>query len=117
MANQKKWGILVLALVLGMCMAGCSNNSPSSVVGKFHADVKENNVTDVRQVCSRDFWDSVSDELDGLREELAEFGKITMTENVEGLKATVKCTAENGDTLEYNLEKLDGKWIITGWRW
>jgi len=105
--------MIFAGIVCLVFIAGCSNESPSSVARKFYAAVEKNDSKAMGQVAT-----SQTVQIMGMLGEkgqgmMAAYGKIKSTsEEIDGDSAVVTLAFENGETMDLDLIKVDGKWKV-----
>jgi ketosteroid isomerase-like protein len=106
--------MLVVGIVCVVFLAGCGNDSPSSVARKFYAAVEKNDAKAMGQVATPETVQMMvmfGEKAAGM---VAANGKITKTtEKINGDTAVVILTFANGETENLDLIKVNGKWKVT----
>ena len=106
------------ALVLTFCMicimvSGCGSSSPSGVVKKFHAAVLKGDWEAVYKYCTPETADFIAGMGSRMQNAAQSDGKIkNIKENINGDKATVNVTYENGDPDDFELILVNGTWKV-----
>jgi len=103
-------GLLIIAIV----MIGCTDNSPKGVVERFIKAVEKGDSSAYNKLVTPDSVSVMALMGETLRESIKESGKITNSvEKIDGDDAYVTVSFANGDDQDYNLKKIDGKWLIS----
>jgi len=103
--------ILCLGLVVSSCGAG---SSPTKVVKQLHAAIEKGDSKKVGELMTSDAAEMMVMMGDKAKGMLASYGSITNTrETINGDTATVVVTYQNGETNDFELIKVDGKWRVT----
>lgn len=107
------YGLLVVAL-LGSCSL---SNSPKAALNNFSKAVEKNDMKALAKVATPETVQLIAmfgSKAQGYAVSMAEEnGKVTnITEKIDGDKAVVTVTYANGNTENYDLIKVDGKWKV-----
>ena len=108
-------GLISILLVIGSTITGCGGgNNPSSVVIKYHTAVEKGNTKAIMGLMDSESAEMAAMFSYALQQMLAEYGSIASTEQtINNGTAVVKVTYKNGQTENYDLVNVDGKWLIT----
>ena len=107
-------GLISLLLVIGIVAAGCSGGSPTSVVKKLHTAIEKGDSKAIGQLMTPEAAQIMAMMGEKAKGMMATYGGIAKTEeSIEGNNAIVKVTYKNGETSDYELEKIDGKWKVS----
>jgi ketosteroid isomerase-like protein len=108
--------MMLAGIVCVVFITGCAGGSPSSAARKFYAAVEKNDIQAMGQVATPETVQTIAMFGEKAKKKLTENGKIkSTTEKIDGDTAVVDVTFENGETEDFNLEKVAGKWKVTGW--
>jgi len=114
MKTFKILGIIALAAIIGMTMVACGGDSPTSVVKKLHTAIQKGDTNAYDKLMTPQGAQMLAMLGDKAKGSLDSYGGIDRTEEtIEGDKAKVKVTYKNGETGDFDLEKVDGKWLVT----
>jgi len=108
-------GLISLMLIIVIVVIGCSaGGSPTNVVKKLHTAVEKGDAKAIGQLMTPEasqMMIMLGEKASGM---IASYGGITRTEEtINGDYASVKVTYRNGETSDYDLVKVDGKWKVT----
>ena len=111
-------GLISLLLIIGIIAIGCSvGGSPTSVVKKLHTAIEKGDAKAIGQLMTPEaaqlmiMMGMMGEKTKGM---MAAYGGIAKTEEIiDGNNAVVKVTYKNGETSDYELVKIDGKWKVT----
>jgi len=108
-------GLISLILIIGLAVTSCgSGSSPTSVVKQLHTAIEKGDSKKIGELMTPDGAEMVIMMGDKMKGVLASYGDITGTkETIEGDTATVVVTYKNGETSDYDLVKVDGKWKVS----
>jgi major membrane immunogen (membrane-anchored lipoprotein) len=109
-----KHAIIFAVFVCVVFLAACgSSDSPSAVARKFYTAVEKNDLKAMGQVATPQtvqMMAMLGEKASGI---VAANGKIKSTsEEIDGDTAVVIFTFENGETMNVDLNKIDGKWKV-----
>ena len=105
--------VAVALLVLGMASCGDGESSPTTAANAFIAAVEKGDAKEMEKVATKDTVALIGMFGEKAADSIKEYGKITnTTEEIDGDKAVVSLTFENGNTEELTLIKEDGKWLV-----
>ena len=109
------FGIISLLLITGIVVIGCSGGgSPTSVVKKLHTAIEKEDSKEIGQLMTPEaaqFVVMLGEKAKGM---VSAYGGIEKTEEtIDGDNAVVKVEYKNGETGEFELVKIDGKWKVT----
>ena len=109
------FGLISLMLIIGLAVIGCSGGSdPSNVVKQFHTAVEKGDNKAIAKLVTPESSGTVIGLLQLFQGTLMEYGSIESTQQtIDGDTAVVEVTYKNGNTDNYDLVKVDGKWLIT----
>jgi ketosteroid isomerase-like protein len=109
-------GMISLMLVIGFTVIGCGGGagSPSSVVKQLHTAIEKGDADKINELMTPEAASMILMFGEKAKGSITEKGKISKTEEkIDGDKATVKVTYDNGNEEEFELVKLDGKWKVS----
>jgi hypothetical protein len=107
-------GLFSFILIIGITVIGCGGGSPSSVVKKLHTAVEKGDANEINKLMEPQAAGLTIKMLSEIQTMSADSGGIAKTEeSITGDKAKVKVTYKNGDTDDFDLVKIDGKWLVT----
>jgi len=102
--------IAAASLVLGMASCG---GSPTASAKAFMTAVEKGDSKAMEKVATKDTVMLMGMFGEKAADSMKEYGKVTKTaEKIDGDKATVSLTFENGETEELTLIKEKGKWLV-----
>jgi ketosteroid isomerase-like protein len=106
--------VVLLGIVSFLVFTGCGNsNTPSSAVRKFFTAIEKKDTKAMEQVATTETVQLVTMLGEKSQGMITAYGKITNTaEEIDGDTATVTVTFESGNTEDFDLVKVDGKWKI-----
>ena len=109
-------GLISLILVIVLEVISCgSGNSPTSVVKQLHTAIEKGDTKKIGELMTPEAAGMMIMMGDKARGMLASYGAITnTTETIYGDTATVVVTYKNGETSDFDLVKVDGKWKVSG---
>jgi hypothetical protein len=113
--NKILKGVLIVAAAasLVLSMTSCGGGSPTTTAKAFISAVEEGDAKAMEKVATKDTVALIGMFGEKIAESMKEYGKITNTaEKIDGDKAAVSLTFENGETEEVTLIKQDGKWLV-----
>jgi len=108
-------GLISLLLIMGIVVIGCSGGgSPTSVVKKLHTAMEKGDSKAIGQLMTPEAAQMIAMMGEKVKGMMATYGGIAKTEEtIDGNNAVVKVTYKNGETSDYQLVKIDGKWKVT----
>jgi hypothetical protein len=108
-------GIISFILIIGFLVYGCSAvGSPTNVIRKLHTAVEKGDANTITELVTSDTSGLILKMLQDLQRSYAATGGIARTqETINGNNAVVIVTYKNGDTDQYDLVRIDGKWKAT----
>ncbi|MCL2066484.1 MAG: DUF4878 domain-containing protein [Treponema sp.] len=108
-------GFISLLLVIGFIVASCGGgSSPTNVVKQLHTAIEKGDAKKIGELMTPEAAGMVAMMGDKAKGMLASYGEITNTEEtIDGDTATVLVTYKNGETSNYDLVKVDGKWKVS----
>ena len=108
-------GLISLLLIIGIVAIGCSGgDSPTSVVKKLHTAIEKGDAKAIGQLMTPEGAQMMTMMGEKTKGMMAAYGGIAKTqETINGNNAVVKVTYKNGETSDYELVKIDGKWKVT----
>ena len=108
-------GLISLLLVIGLAVTSCGGEtSPTNVVEQLHTAVEKGDTRKIGELMTPDAAGMTTMMGDKAKGTLASYGPITNTkETINGDFATVVVTYRNGDTGNFDLVKVNGKWKVT----
>jgi len=115
MEGYMKRMIMFTSFVCLVFIFGCSGaGSPSSVVRKFCAAVEKGDAKAIEQAATPETVQLIAIFGEKAKGIMTANGKIkSTTEEIKGETAVVTVTFENGETENFDLVKIDGKWKVT----
>jgi len=108
-------GLISLALIIGTVLIGCGGGgSPTNVVKSLHTAIEKGDSKAIGQLMTPDAAQMMVMMGEKAKGMLASYGGIAKTEeSIDGDTAVVNVTYKNGETSDYELEKIDGKWKVS----
>ncbi|MDR0320479.1 MAG: DUF4878 domain-containing protein [Treponema sp.] len=107
-------GLISLLLIIGIVAIGCSGGSPTSVVKKLHTAIEKGDSKAIGQLMTPEGASMMAMMGEKAKGMIASYGGIAKTrETIDGNDALVEVTYKNGETSDYELVKIDGKWKVT----
>ena len=108
------FGLISLLLIMGIFVVGCSSGgSPTSVVKKLHTAIEKQDSKAIGQLMTPEAAQMMAMMGEKAKGMMATYGGIEKTEEtIDGNNAVVKVTYKNGETSDYELVKIDGKWKV-----
>jgi len=115
--GAKRRSILTIALiaVIGLSMIACgSSDSPTSVVKKLHTAIEKGDSKAIGQLMTPEAAQMTIMMGEKAKGIIVSYGGISKTEEtINGNDAYVEVTYKNGETSDFELVKIDGKWKVT----
>jgi len=107
-------GLISLLLIIGFAVIGCSSaDNPASVVKKLHTAIEKGDSKAIGQLMTPEAAQMIILMGEKAKGTIDSFGGIAKTEeSIDGNNATVIVTYKNGETSDYELVKIDGKWKV-----
>jgi len=106
--------IILGLVIIAILMIGCADNSPKGVVERFIKAVEKGDSNTYNKLVTPDSVSTMALMGEYLKESIKESGKPTnFAEKIDGDKASVVVSFANGDDQDYDLKKVDGKWLIS----
>jgi len=107
-------GLISLLLIIGIVAVGCSvGGSPTSVVKKLHTAIEKGDSKAIGQLMTPEAAQMMVLMGEKAKGMMATYGGIAKTEeSIVGNNAVVKVKYKNGETSDYELVKIDGKWKV-----
>ena len=107
-------GLISLLLIIGIFAVGCSEGgSPTSVVKKLHTAIEKGDSKTIGELMTPGAAQIMALMGEKVKGMIAAYGGIAKTEeSINGDNAVVKVTYTNGETDDYSLVKIDGKWKV-----
>jgi len=104
--------LISLMLITGLVFIGCGGmRSPTSVVRQIHTAVEKGDNKAISELLTPEAAGIVLKMLPDFQRAYAESGGIAkMEQNITGNTAVVTVTYRNGDTDDYDLVRVDGRW-------
>ena len=103
--------LIVVSLVLAM--ASCGGDSPSAVARKAITAIEKADQRGINNTFTPDAAAMIGSMLEKAQGQMKEKGGVAKTEEtINGDKATVKVTYNDGSTDDITLFKVDGKWKV-----
>jgi hypothetical protein len=108
-------GLISLLLIIGILVIGCSGGgSPTSVVKKLHTAIEKGDAKAIGQLMTPEAAQMMAMMGEKAKGMIATYGGVAKTEEtIDGNNAVVKVTYKNGETGDFELIKIDGKWKVT----
>jgi hypothetical protein len=104
--------ITAASLALGMASCG-GGSSPTTAAKAFMAAVEKGDAKAMEKVATKETVTLMGMFGEKASNSMKEYGKITNTsEKIDGDKATVSLSFENGKTEKLTLIKDNGKWLV-----
>jgi hypothetical protein len=108
-------GLISLILIIGFALVNCGGGggSPTSVVKQLHTAIEKGDDKKINELMTPEAAGMLIMMLEKVKGTVAEYGKITKTEEtITDDKAVVKVTYNNGQEGSFDLIKVDGKWKV-----
>jgi lysyl-tRNA synthetase class I len=107
-------GLISLILVIGFVIISCGGgSSPATVVKQLHTAIEKEDADKINELMTPGAAALITGMLEKAKGTVTEKGKITKTEEtIDGDKATVKVTYDDGQEGTFDLVKVDGKWKV-----
>ena len=108
-------GLISLLLIIGIVAISCNGGgSPTNVVKRLHTAIERGDSRAIGQLMTPEAAQMMTMMGDKTKGMIAAYGGIARTEeSIDGNTATVKVTYNNGETSDYDLVKIDGRWKVT----
>jgi hypothetical protein len=108
-------GLISLLLIIVIVAIGCSGGgSPTSVVKKLHTAIEKGDSKAIGQLMTPEAAQMMAMMGEKTKGMMASYGGIARTkETIHGNTAIVEVTYKNGETSDYELVKINGKWKVT----
>jgi len=109
-------GLISIMLIIGMAIIGCggSGGSPSSVVRQLHTAIEKGDSRAIGQLTTPEAAEMITMFGEKGRGMIAEKGGIERTEEtIDGDTAVVTVYYKDGDSDNYSLVKINGRWRVT----
>ena len=108
--------VIMFMCIIYLVFTGCIfNDSPSAVVRKFYDAAKKKDIKTMGELVTSEMIQTVGMFSDKIVEKLSKEGNIIKTaEQIDGEEATVTVTYKNGNTDDWKLVKVKGKWKVKG---
>lgn len=105
-------GIISLLLIIGLVITSCGGGgSPSNVIRKLHTAVEKGDTKVISELVVPEAAALILKMMEQLQEAYTESGGIAkIEETIDGNTAVVTVTYKMGDTADYDLVKVNGKW-------
>jgi len=105
--------IAVTAASLVIGMVSCGGGSPTAAAKAFMEAARKGDAKAMEKVATKDTTQLMGMFGEKISDSLKDYGKITnTTEEIDGDKANVSLTFENGKTEDITLIKENGKWLV-----
>lgn len=104
--------IIFISLILAAFFTGCFESSPKTAVEKFYKAAEKNDTNAMAEVATQEtmlFMGMFGSKAQGM---IAANKIKTLTEKIDGDKAVVTATFEDGSTDNIDLKKINGKWKV-----
>jgi hypothetical protein len=107
-------GLTSLILLIGFAFASCGGGaSPTSVVKQLHTAIEKEDAKQINELMTPGAAALINGMLEKAKGSVTEKGKIKKTEEtIDGDKAVVKVTYDDGQEASFDLVKVDGKWKV-----
>jgi ketosteroid isomerase-like protein len=107
-------GLISLMLIIGLAVTSCGGSSPANVVKQLHTAIEKGDAKKIGELMTPEAAGMITMMGDKAKGMLASYGPITHTkETIDGDTATVVVTYKNGETSDFDLVKVDGKWKVS----
>ena len=108
-------GLISLMLIIGLAVTSCGGgSSPTNVVKQLHTAIEKGDTKKIGELMTPEAAGMMTMMGDKAKGMLASYGSITNTEEtIDGDTATVVVTYKNGETSDFDLVKVDGKWKVS----
>jgi len=111
--SAKNCALIAIFCMICILVGGCGSSSPSGVVKNFHAALIKGDWEAVGKYCTPETASFIAGFGSKAQNAAQSYGKITnIKENINGDKATVNVTYENGSSDDYDLILVNGKWKV-----
>jgi len=106
---------LVLVLFIGLIFIGCAGRgSPTTIVRQLHTAVERGDNARISELMTPEAAALALKMLQELQRAYAASGGIaSMEQTITSNTAVVRVTYRNGDTDNYDLVRVDGRWRVT----
>jgi hypothetical protein len=107
--------LISLMLIISFAFVNCGGGgaSPSSVVKQLYTALEKGDKKKVEELMTPGAGQLFLSMMEKAQGTVEKNGKIAKTqETIDGDKATVKVTYENGEQADFDLVKIDGKWKV-----
>ena len=108
--------IFLFGLAVLILMAGCSSNSPKAAAQNFLKALEKNDMKALSEVATSETVQMIAmfgSKAQGMVAAYDSSKIKTITETISGNTADVKIIFQNGEELDFDLIKVDGKWKVT----
>jgi len=107
-------GLISIMLITGTAVISCGGaGSPSSAVKKLHTAIEKDDLKSINELMTPQAAQIMIMMGEKSKGAIAAYGGIEKTEEIiNGNNAVVKVTYKNGETSDFNLVKIDGKWKV-----
>jgi major membrane immunogen (membrane-anchored lipoprotein) len=107
--------ILGIMLIIAFAVTACGGTDrPAKVVRNLYKAIEEKDANKINEVMTEEAAPRMLMYAEKAQGSIERQGKIVKTEEkINGDKAVVTVTFEDGTTGEYDLVKVDGRWKIT----
>ena len=108
-------GLISIILVIGLVVTSCGGgSSPTNVVKQLHTAIEKGDAKKISELMTPEAAGMMAMMGEKAKGMLASYGAITNTqETINGNTATVVVTYKNGETGDFDLVKVDGKWKVS----
>jgi len=108
-------GVISLLLIIGIALVSCGGggSSPTNVVKKLHVAIEKGDAEAISELMTPEAAQMMVLLGEKAKGTISSYGGIEKTEEaINGDTAEVKVTYKNGETSDYELVKIDGKWKV-----
>jgi len=108
-------GLVSLLLIMGIVVIGCGGgDSPTGVVKKLHTAIEKGDSKAIGELMTPEAAQMMAMMGEKSKGMLKTYGGIAKTEEtIDDDEAHVTVTYKNGETGDFELVKIDGKWKVT----
>ena len=107
-------GLITLLVIMGSAMVGCTGtDSPSNVVKKYYKAVNKGDTDAINKLMVPEAAALTLMLMEYMPEEIAGKKVKKTKQTIDGDNAVVNVTYADGTTNDYELVKVDEKWLIT----
>lgn len=107
-------GLVTLFLLAGIVVIGCSGDTPAKVVKKLHVAIEKEDAKAIGQLMTPEGAQIIIMTAEKSKGAIIAYGGIEKAEEIiNGNNAVVKVVYKNGETNDFDLVKIDGKWKVS----